>query len=275
MAEGLLSVSRLSVWPRLLRHGSRRAAGLFVVSTALVFAGAVAKAQSPADKAQEAIGIYASVMAVSSTCVFELGRGNHDALDAVLKALAAKAGFGEREVESVLKDGLERVGARKGEICRMDAAAFEGFAAQQFALAGEAAISAGLPQGTLPTPPSSAASAPPVPPAPAVLTPPGLVPDGMLPAASDAAGEQARQMLVAAHLAEAVSDECEIDLTDEETSALEKAQAYFRGRTGATEAQVSALTDLLEAKVEKGRRDFCAPAFGFRALLKSVMDAAR
>ena len=239
-----------------------------------VVLGSAGWAQTAAEKAQEAIGIYASIIAVSGTCGLELGRDARDSLEANIKLLAARAGLGERELETIAKDGTEKAGARKAEICRMDVAAFNRFVTMQLALAAEAGSIAGVPLAAVP-----GASTPPPPlaelSAPALPLPPGLVPEGMLQVPADPAIERARQMLIASHLVEAVSDECEIDLTDDETLALEKAQAYFRGRIGASEAQINMLTDLLEAKIEKSRRDFCTPRFDFRAMLKGVIEAVQ
>ncbi|MBY0611056.1 MAG: hypothetical protein K2P80_02620 [Beijerinckiaceae bacterium] len=213
-------------------------------------------AQSPAEKAQQAIGTYISVISVAKTCKFEVAEPIRNAVEANMRALQAPSGLTDAQIETAIKDGSAKVEANSAQICSMDKAKFEGFMSGQFELASAAAKAAGV----TPTPIPFAAA--PAPAAPAA------------PAAGDKE-KQAKEMLLLSHLLEAVADECEIELSDDETSKLEKAQAYFRGQAGVTEAQVTAMTDAMETEVEKGHKEFCSPKFEFKTMLKSVLESAK
>ena len=210
-------------------------------------------AQTAAEKAQQAIGTYISVIAVAKTCQFTVAEPVRNAVEANMRALQAPSGLTDPQIETAIKDGSAKVEANKAQICAMDTARFEGFMAGQFEVASAAGKAAGV--TPIPVPLASA-------PAPAA------------PAVEDKQ-KQAKEMLLLAHLLEAVAEECEIELSDDQTSKLEKAQAYYRGQAGVSEADVTTMTDAMETEVEKGHKEFCSPKFEFKTMLKSVLDAAK
>lgn len=225
---------------------------------------------SPAERAQEAIGIYAAVLAISSVCTLPIAPAARIVVDRNVEILAGKAGLSAEEIGRIMTHGVAQASPRKADLCRMDLAGFERFEASQFVAASEAAVAAGIAIAEIPGVPPVATEPPPV------LLPPlpqGFEPEAMLPPSSEAAAEPARERLVWSHLIEAVADECEIDLNDQETAGIEQAQSAARTRSGLAEAQINGMVERLEQEVEKGRRFFCSPRFNFREALKALLTS--
>ena len=217
------------------------------VSALLLSTATVSAQPKPADKAIDALGTYVSIIAVSETCKFEVTQPVKDAVSANMKTLQPVSGLTEAQIGEMVSAGMTSAAAKKDGICIMGQDKFNGFIASQSADAGVAGTAAGV--TLLPVPVNSAvAVAPPADPK-----------------------KEAIDLLALSHLVELVSDECEIELTDEETSKLEKAQEYYRGAAGMTEDQVTAMSDAMEKEVTKGKKEFCSPAFGFKAQLKKVL----
>lgn len=239
------------------------ATAVSLLSIAVLTAGFTAPvaAQTASEKAQQAIGAYIAVIAVAKTCQFEVAEPIRNAVEANMRALQTPSGLTDPQIEAAIKDGSTKVEASKAQICAMDKPRFEGYMAGQF----EVASAAGKAGGVTPVPVPLASAPAPVAPAPAAPS---------VPSAAEKE-KQAKEMLLLSHLLEAVAEECDITLSDDETTKLEKAQAYFRGQAGVTEAQVTAMTDAMETEVEKGHKEFCSPKFEFKTMLKSVLAAAQ
>ena len=219
---------------------------LMATACAFLFSATCTLAQtSPAEKAVDALGTYVSVIAVSETCKFEVIKPIKDVVTENMKALQPKAGLTDAQIGEMISAGMKTATEKKDGICVMGQEKFNGFAASQFTLAETSGKAAGV--DIKPVPANTVAAAPVDP------------------------KKEATDMLAMAHLLELVSDECEIELTDDETSKLEKAQEYYRGAAGFTEDQVTAMSDAMEKEVEKGKKEFCSPAFGFKAQLKKVL----
>ena len=102
-------------------------------------------------------------------------------------------------------------------------------------------------------------------------------PNSQPPASPDAAGAigKATEMLMLAQLLEAVAEECEINLTGEETALLARAEDFYRRQARIRDADLTTAMEAAETKVEQGRKEFCSPNYEFRAKLKTVSDGVR
>ena len=220
---------------------------------ALLLAGNAAHAQTtPAEKAQAAIGTYISIIAVAKACEFDVAKTVRDAVEANMLALQPISGLDDAAIGNGINGAIAKISADKAAVCSMGRAKYDDYLVAQAAKAAELASGTGAKIGPIPV---SAAPA-----APAV--------DDPKKAATD--------LLVLSYLLEAIAEECDsIELTDDETTKLEKAQTFLRAKAGYTEAQVEGLSDTMEKEATKGKKEFCSPAFDFKGQLKTVFDAAK
>ncbi len=227
---------------------------LVATAFALLLGSASAFGQTAANKAESAIGSYAVIISISKTCNFEVSQPVKSAVETNIKALQVVSTYTDAQVGAAIQGANEKVAEKKDGICAMGQEKFNGFMAGQANEAATAGAAAGVTM--VPVPANSVAATP----APATPAPSAVDPK-----------KEAVDMLASSHLVELVADECEIELSDDETSKLEKAQAYYRGKADVTEDQVAAMTDAMEKEVTKNRKVFCAKEFGFKAELKKVL----
>ena len=209
---------------------------------------------TPAEKSQAAIGSYISVIAVAKACEFDVPKNVRDAVEANMLALQPISGLDDAAIGGGIERGIAKVNAGKATSPCMSRENFDSFLAAQTAKAADLAAGTGAKIGPIPV--SAASTAPAAP--------------------AEDPKKAATELLVLSYLLDAISEECDsIELTDAETEKLEKAQTFLRGKAGVTEAQVEALTETMEKEATKGKKEFCSPAFDFKAQLKTVLDAAK
>lgn len=226
------------------------------LTAALMFTSSQASAQSAAEKAQGGIGGYLAILAIGQLCKFELEKPMTEAIVANINALQPKAKMTDAELDAGLKGLVDALGKRKPSPCAGGQTEYYAMAAAMAKGAEKEAEGSGV--ALKPVPPRAAAAAKPAP-VPAAKTAPSPK-------------EAAKNMAIAAHMLEAISDECKIELTSKESLALDRVQYYFRGKADLTAAEVKAIVEAVEQEAKKTRAQVCAPEWGFKATLKTMLE---
>jgi hypothetical protein len=78
-----------------------------------------------------------------------------------------------------------------------------------------------------------------------------------------------------AMLLDAISDECAIDLSDEDTEKLEAAQDFFRQKSGLNEMEAEEIQASIEKEAKQNKAKFCSSAFDFKKSFAEIVAAAK
>ena len=206
-------------------------------------------AQSVTDKAQGGVGGYLAILAIAKLCKYDLDKPTTEILVGNINALQPKAKLSDAEMDQAMDSLVASFAKRKDSPCADGLNEFYTMASAMAAGAQKEADGSGVALKTLP--PRSAKTA-------------------AAPAAKDPK-EAARNMLIAAHMIEAVSDECKIKLTDKESLDLDRVQYYFRGKADLTAAEVKEIVGAVEKEAEASHKKVCAPEWGFRSTLDTLL----
>ena len=219
---------------------------------AFLFAASPASAQSAADKAQGGIGVYLAILAIGKLCNFDLDKPTTEAIVANINALQKTSKLSDAEIDQAMASLVDSFKKRKDSPCAAGANEFPAMAAAMSKGAEKEAEGSGVALKALPARQAAAVK-------PAVKDP----------------KEAAKNMLIAAHMIEAVADECKIKISDKESLDLDRVQYYFRGKADATAAEVKEIVAVVEKEAEASRKKVCAPEWGFRETLDTLLAAIK
>lgn len=224
-----------------------------VVIGAFLFAASPASAQSAAEKAAEkaqgGLGGYLAILAIGKLCNFDLDKPATEAIVANINALQKPAKMTDAELDQSLAALVDAFKKRPNSPCAAGANEYPAMAVAMAKGAEKEAEGSGVTLKPVPARQVAAAKAAPV----------------------KDPKEAARNMLIAAHMIEAVADECKIKITDKESLDLDRVQYYFRGKADATAAEVKEIVTVVEKEAADSRKKVCAPDWGFRSTLDTLL----
>ncbi len=224
-----------------------------VLIGALLLTASPAMAQSAAEKAQGGIGGYLAIMAIGQLCKFELDKAATEVIVGNINALQPKAKLSDADLDAALKGLIDSFGMRKDSPCAAGQAEYFNMAVAMSKGAEKEAEGSGVTLKAVPARPATAAvkSAPP---------------------AADKAKEAAKNLLIAAHMIEAVADECKIEISSKDSLDLDRVQYYFRGKADLSVKEVKQIVDAVEEEAKNSHKTVCAPEWGFKSTLKTMID---
>lgn len=218
-----------------------------VVIGAFLFAASPASAQSAAEKAQGGLGGYLAILAIGKLCNFDLDKPATETIVGNINALQKTAKMTDAELDQSLAALVDAFKKRKDSPCAAGASEYPTMAAAMAKGAEKEAEGSGVTLKALPARQAAAKT-------------PAKDPK-----------EAAKNMLIAAHMIEAVADECKIKITDKESLDLDRVQYYFRGKADLTAAEVKEIVAAVEKEAEASHKKVCAPDWGFRATLDTLL----
>ena len=252
-----------------LKHFSTKFFGKTLPSVlagfALIFSANHVQAQTVEKKAQDAVGSYLVIIAISKMCGFNVAKPVKDAVGSNIDALKVKAKMKDAELDQTLGQSIKELGKNKEKFCGPGQAQFDKLIPVFASQASEAA--AGLGVALAPVPANFASSAPEVA-APAAAPPV----QGAAFAVSEKERDAFRNLLISAHMLEAVSDQCKITLTNKEVLNLDRVQYYFRGRGNFSVGDVKQIVDTVEKQVTDNKATVCSPKWPFKDTLATMLE---
>jgi hypothetical protein len=208
-----------------------------------------ASAQTAAEKAQGGIGGYLAILAIGKLCNFELNKSTTEVVVGNISALQKTSKLSDADIDQAMAGLIDSFKKRKDSPCAGGGKDFDLMTAAMAKSAENEAAGSGVALKALPV--RTATSAEP-------------------PAAKDPK-EAAKNMVIAAHMIEAVADECKIKMSDKESLDLDRVQYYLRGKADLTAAEVKEIVAVVEKQAEESRRQVCAPEWGFRSTLDTLL----
>lgn len=210
-----------------------------------------ARAQTATDKAQGGIGGYLAILAIAKLCKYDVDKPTTEAIVANINALQPKSKLSDAEIDQAMESMLASFAKRKESPCAGGLNEFYTMASAMAVAARKEAEGSGVALKDLPARAAKAAAST----APATKDPKAA----------------AKNMVIAAHMIEAVADECKIKLSDKESLDLDRVQYYFRGKADLTAAEVKEIAAAVEKEAEGSHKTVCAPEWGFRQTLDTLL----
>lgn len=226
------------------------------LAASLTLTASPLSAQSADKKAQDAVGSYMVIIAISKMCNFNVSKPVQDAVGGNIDALKGKAKMSDSELGQTLEQSIAELAKNKGKFCDPGQAQFDKLIPVFAAQASEAATGLGV--ALLPVP-ANVASAPAAP-SPTVFS------------VSEKDREAFRNLLISAHMLEAVSDLCKIEMSNKEVLNLDRVQYYFRGRGNFSSAEVKQIVDTVEKQAADSKATVCSPKWPFKETLTTMLD---
>jgi len=219
-----------------------------LLSGVFLLASTSAQAESAADKAQGGIGGYLAILAIGKLCKFDLDKPTTEAIVGNINALQKTAKLSDAELDQAMNSLVDSFAKRKPSPCAGGASEFAAMAVGMSKGAEKEAEGSGVTLKALPARAAAPAKAP----------------------AKDPK-EAAKNMAIAAHMIEAIADECKIEINSKDSLNLDRVQYYFRGKADLSAAEVKAIVDAVEKEAHDSHKTVCAPEWGFRGTLDTLL----